>query len=232
MINELHALFHRPEKGWDPVSSDHVQTYASQEWELVSAGLVPHDLEELEERIGGLKGKRVLDLGGGPGQYSIGMAERGAEVTWHDISRGYQSIVQQKAMGQNVKVETSLGYLEEAAKFADRPFDLVFNRICWRYAMNDRAFAKIVHSLVAPGGCGYIFEEYSEGEVSPKRRILIDFYSKTGIKIGHLYPLPGRIAGEIARLPLQRLFVEYDKVPNRCDVIFFKPLLPLKGPSK
>ena len=223
MINELHARLHRPEKGWDPIPPLHAQNYAAQEWNLAASGTVSQDLDDLENQIGKLSGKRVLDLGGGPGQYSIGMAERGAIVTWHDISAAYRTVVLAKAEAHHVTIETSLGYLEEAEKLNKNPFDIVFNRICWRYCMNDRRFAKIVYSLISPGGYGVIQEEYDEGIQGGKRKILIDFYRRTGVKIGHLYPVKGVIVASLSRLPVQNLTEIYDKHKNGCDVIFRKP---------
>ena len=225
MINEIHARLHRPEKGWDPVPPSHVQTYAAQEWNFAASGTVSQDLDDLESQIGKLSGKRILDLGGGPGQYSIGMAERGAIVTWHDVSAAYREVVLAKAKEHNIIVETSLGYLEEAAKLSKNPFDIVFNRICWRYCMDDRRFAKVIYTLIVPGGYGVIHEEYDENITGGKRKILIDLYKRTGIKIGHLCPTRGVIVASLSRFPVQNLTETYDKKGKRCDVIFQKPFV-------
>lgn len=64
MINRLHARMHRPERGWDPVPPGHASTYAENEW---CAGVREELLDELDTWVGGLEGKRVLDLGGGAG---------------------------------------------------------------------------------------------------------------------------------------------------------------------
>ncbi|MGH8511738.1 MAG: hypothetical protein ACREU8_10280 [Gammaproteobacteria bacterium] len=80
MINCPHARFHRPEEGWDPVPLEHAVKYGAGEWQAVNDAV----LDELEQWIGGFGGKRILDLGGAPGQYSIAFAKRGGEVTWHE----------------------------------------------------------------------------------------------------------------------------------------------------
>ena len=78
-VNYLHSLLHRVESGWDPISPEYAREYADFASSRIDITLVDH----LERQVGGLSGKRVLDLGGGPGQYSVLFAERGADVTWH-----------------------------------------------------------------------------------------------------------------------------------------------------
>ncbi len=40
MINRLHAQFHRPENGWDPVPSAYARNYAGNEWHGVNEALL------------------------------------------------------------------------------------------------------------------------------------------------------------------------------------------------
>jgi asparagine synthetase B (glutamine-hydrolysing) len=103
-INYLHSLFHRVEDGWDPITSGYASSYTELAWNERSPKLI----EDLEIRVGGFAGKRVLDLGGGPGQYSVLFAQRGADVTWHDVSREYESITRQRAAAAGVTLRFSL----------------------------------------------------------------------------------------------------------------------------
>jgi len=182
MLNQLHRLFHPLSSGFDPVPATYAREYAAGEYKLIDApehGVAL--INELLDHIGPISNKRVLDLGAGPGQYSIAFAQRGASVTWHDISRNYRDIAMQKAQKAGVEIAFSLGYMEEAASFP--PFDLVFSRVCWRYCMSDRRFAAIVWNLIARGGWAYILEESLETTL---RRPL-------GIKLGHVRPSRGMI---------------------------------------
>jgi len=95
VINKIHARIYRPERGWDPVPADYAQQYAEAVWRQVDEAW----LDVLARRIGGFEGKEVLDLGGGPGQYSVAFAKRGASVTWLDVSRNYMRIAQETAQG-------------------------------------------------------------------------------------------------------------------------------------
>lgn len=151
-------------------------------------------IDSLEERFGPLRGKRVLDLGGGPGHYSIAFAARGAEVTWHDVSRRYLEMTRLKAAQHGVVINLSLGYLEDARRFAGVGFDLVFCRICWRYCRNDRDFARLFYSLLAPNGVGYIDTNIGIDSSASRRQCLqYRLNAAFGWKVGHPNPPPGRL---------------------------------------
>jgi SAM-dependent methyltransferase len=216
MINYLHALIYRPEKGWDPVPAEHAERYAAAEWSSRSEALV----DQIEHWLGGFQNKRVLDLGGGPGQYSVAFAQRGAQVTWHDISRNYQRLAQARAHAAGVEVHFSLGYLEEAKKFLSRPFDFVFNRICWYYCKSDRAFARLFYALIEPGGAGYVDTNTSTGERMRGIRKMIYFLNnRLAWKIGHPFPPHGRIARLLQDFPIDSMILDYTAEHN--DRIFF-----------
>jgi 2-polyprenyl-3-methyl-5-hydroxy-6-metoxy-1,4-benzoquinol methylase len=112
MINYIASVLQRPGRGWDPVGPEHARDNAEIEWAHPTSPVLDH----IENRIGGLERKRVLDLGGGPAQYSIGFAQRRAIVTRHDVSRAYRDIAEHKARDHGVNITFSLGYLEAAAK--------------------------------------------------------------------------------------------------------------------
>jgi 2-polyprenyl-3-methyl-5-hydroxy-6-metoxy-1,4-benzoquinol methylase len=215
-INYVHSLLHRVEDGWDPVPAEYACSYAELAWGERS----PNVVKDIEARLGCLAGKRVLDLGGGPGQYSVLFAQHGANVTWHDISREYQAIARARASAAAVNLEYSLGYLEDASALALEPFDLVFCRVCWYYGRSDRAFARLVYSLVKPGGVGYV--ECNTPEFSrPRglRRIQYWLNRHFWWKIGHPMPPHGRIAQLLHKFNITEMNVDY-RSPLRDIVIF------------
>jgi 2-polyprenyl-3-methyl-5-hydroxy-6-metoxy-1,4-benzoquinol methylase len=215
MINSLHARLHRPEKGWDPVPAAYAAEYSRAEW---SRGADESLLDELDRWVHGLSGKRVLDLGGGPGHYSVAFAKRKALVTWHDVSRNYLDIAKRKAAEAGVDVTFSLGYLEDARG----SFDLVFNRICWYYCRNDRQFAKTFFELVAPGGAGYIDTANSRdpsARSSLAQRVRAALNDRLGLKIGHPLPPHGRIERLLRQHGVEKLVTDYSRPSH--DRIFF-----------
>jgi SAM-dependent methyltransferase len=221
LINYIHSLLYRPERGWDPVPCDHAARYSRDAWKCLDANLI----ERIGARIGGFAGKTVLDLGGGPGQYSVAFAERGAYVHWHDISSRYREMLKKRLAGSNLKITATIGYLEDIKHSRIYSFyDLVFCRACWNYCINDTKFSHLIHSLIRPGGVGFVESAITEFAVSHyPRRILEILYTKSGIKIGHPYPPSGKIAGLIRKGPVA--WIEISKPQALFErALFGKPI--------
>jgi SAM-dependent methyltransferase len=223
MINRLHAWLHRPERGWDPVPPAYASEYGAAVWLQVDQ----HLLDEIEEQIGGFSGKSVLDLGGGPGQYTIAIALRGGRVTWHDVSRTYLDMTRRKAeeFGVGERTAFSLGYLDDAPRLLSEQYDLVFNRICWNYGLGDRSFSNVVYAMVKPGGYGYVdttHSRFKRDELSGMALLRTFLNEWSSIKIGHPMPPHGRLARLFLRHPLSRLSVDYRSRWND-RILFQKP---------
>lgn len=211
MINNISYFLKRPEKGWDPISKSYAQQYAQYEY----AHIDKNRIKEIIRFTGGLEGKAVLDLGAGPGQYSLEFAECGAVVTWHDISRNYQEIARQKAREHNVMLNFRLGYMEEA----DGEYDLVFSRICWCYCINDFKFAKLIYHLVAKGGYGYLiinnedfYKKATEQSIIKRIKLSIQFWLNEllDFKIGHPHPSRNKIAKVFAGYNFHKFEISHE----------------------
>lgn len=216
MINSWLSYLRRPDNqdGWDPVPDLHSVSYAQHQWAI---GVDHNLIDQLDNILGGLAGKRVLDLGGGPGQYSVEFAKRGAIVTWHDVSGRYQAFAAEKAREHNVNIQFSLGYMDEARDILDGNFDLIFNRICWCYCHSDRAFSKVIYALSKPNGIIYIDTNnshwcWSELSYLAKLRVLINNYAS--IKIGHPHPPHGRIAEIFNQFSVEFISIDYSLPTN------------------
>lgn len=216
LVNLVHSLLHRVEAGWDPIPTEYANRYAQLAWSSRSQDLV----DTLAALMGGIRGQRVLDLGGGPGQYSVLFAQRGARVVWHDVSREYQRIARNHATASGVTLEFSLGYLEEAKKFGPGAFDLVFCRVCWYYCRSDRKFAKLLYSLVRPGGVAYI-ECNTPAFSNPWGLRWVQHWLNSQLwwKIGHPLPPHGRIAELIHTYPVAHLKLDYSSAET--DIVVF-----------
>ena len=217
MINRIHAFFHRPESGWDPVPLSHAQSYSEYEWSHVDEALV----SAVEQWAGGVSGKRVLDLGAGPGHYSAAFARRGALVTWHDISQNYLRIARERSAALGLDINFSLGYLEAASRFASEPFDLVFSRGCWNYAINEPRLARLFFALVKKGGHGFIYTPiYTWTERTPARKLQRFLYNSKIIRIGHPFPPRGGVRELMSRFPV----TIKDRSNDATDQVFFTKL--------
>lgn len=178
--------------------------------------------------MGGFAGKRILDLGGGSGQWTIAFAQKGSDVTWHDISGNYRTLTSEKAEENNVTIKFSLGYLDDARKLLEGYFDLVFNRVCFNYAIADESFASVLYSLVKPGGVAYVdthISSWRRETLSSSARARTWINDHLGYKIGHPFPPRGRIARLFLGLPIERMLVDYSSAGND-RVIFRRPVAP------
>lgn len=221
MINRVLARLRRPEKGWDPIPPAYAAEYSDRVW---AQGVDEAALDDLERRLGGFAGKRVLDLGAGPGHYTVAFAKRKALATWHDVSRAYRAIAGEKAAAEGVTIAFNVGDMDDAAGFYSEPFDLVFNRICWYYCRDDRAFAQTMFGLVKPGGIGYIDTMHSGANppgASMSLRLRTWLNDRFGIKIGHPYPPHGRIEELFRELPVESVLADYSD-PSKDRVLFVK----------
>src|SRR5919199_4488262 len=77
------------------------------------------------ERLGALRGQRVLDLGCGHGMAAVVLARRGARVTALDLSPGYLAEARRRAQANGAAVDFVQG---DGARlpFADRSFERVW----------------------------------------------------------------------------------------------------------
>ena len=68
----------------------------------------------------------ILDIGGGPGHYSIYYAARGYDVTLFDLSRENLALAKKKAEESGVSMDTVQGNALDLSMFRDEMFDAVF----------------------------------------------------------------------------------------------------------
>ena len=71
-------------------------------------------------------GDAVLDIGGGPGQYSVHYAKQGHPVTLLDLSPENVRFAKQKARQYGVRITALQGNALDLSRFPDASFDVVF----------------------------------------------------------------------------------------------------------
>ncbi|MFC1669729.1 class I SAM-dependent methyltransferase [Spirochaetota bacterium] len=77
------------------------------------------------DKIGNLKGKKLLELGCGAGEASVYLAKKGADVTATDLSGGMLRVVEKLASRNKVKVKTKK-CPSYKLDFPDNYFDVVY----------------------------------------------------------------------------------------------------------
>lgn len=71
------------------------------------------------------KGASVLDVGGGPGRYSIHLAKNGFDVTLLELSANNVEFAKQKALKDKVRMQTICANALELARHTEKQFDVV-----------------------------------------------------------------------------------------------------------
>jgi ubiquinone/menaquinone biosynthesis C-methylase UbiE len=96
-------------------------------------------------------GLKCLDVGCGPGFFSILLARRGHDVTAVDYSEGMLEKARKNFAEANVSVHATTGDAHDLP-FADESFDYIVSRnLVWNLEFPERAYAGWI-SLLRPGG--------------------------------------------------------------------------------
>ena len=196
MLTKLYyKIFRNKFFNWDPVRGDYQTRYANKD-RLKNVSIQTFEL--LEDHIGSLDGKKVLDIGGGAGNYSFKFLEYGSEVIWTDISQNMMKIAQENLIYlsmKNSKIEfynINPNYIEKIKE----NFDLIFLRFTWLYTFSDKKFAKKMLKKLNSNGFIYILTNnvsFKNEEHSFLDKLKIFLYLKTGIKLGHPHPPIGKL---------------------------------------
>ena len=207
MINWMHALLHDPRRGWDPVSSEYAGKYGQQvacDEELVS---------QFERALDGLPGKRVVDLGSGPGQFAAEFARRGADVTCIDVSANYLSLAAARFQAAGLSATFVAGYMDQVNRLTGGGFDGAFSHVSWYYCMNDVCFAKRIVQSLRPGGVAFIRANTGAFEPIRSRRRRLVYWLNDNLlwKVGHPHPPRGRIASVFERIGDCKVEVAYSE---------------------
>ena len=118
--------------------------------QVVSACTSP-ELQWIFERLGDLKGLRVLELGAGLGEAAVNFALRGAEVHATDVSTSMLNLTASVARHHNTTVHTQACTADDLSPFASESFDIVYAANTLHHVSVDRCVPE-VHRVLKPGG--------------------------------------------------------------------------------
>jgi 2-polyprenyl-3-methyl-5-hydroxy-6-metoxy-1,4-benzoquinol methylase len=102
---------------------------------------------------------KVLDIGGGPGRYSLWFAEKGCDVTLLDLSGANVAFAKERAVERGLKIQTVSGDAREADRLVCGKFDhiLLMGPMYHLLEEADRITAvNAALNLLKPGGTIYI----------------------------------------------------------------------------
>jgi len=118
---------------------------------LFSCPTTPENVYSIQ-RLGDLRGKKVLDLGCGAGESSVGLALAGAQVTSVDLSPGMLEVTRRLAerygMADRITTRCMAG---EQLDFPDGAFDMVYGRDVLHHTDLERSIPQVARVLRADG---------------------------------------------------------------------------------
>ncbi|MBL4762350.1 MAG: bifunctional 2-polyprenyl-6-hydroxyphenol methylase/3-demethylubiquinol 3-O-methyltransferase UbiG [Gammaproteobacteria bacterium] len=146
---------------------------ASRWWDRESEFKPLHDINPLrlayiEQHCGGLKGKRLLDVGCGGGILSDSMSLKGADVTGIDMGEAPLSVAKLHQLESGAKVEYLLSTAEDMAEQYPEQFDVVTCLEMLEHVPDPASVIAACSRLVKPGG--FVF--FSTINRNPKAFIL------------------------------------------------------------
>src|SRR5262249_39823389 len=115
------------------------------------------------DRLGDLRGLRVLDYGCGHGMAAVVLARRGALVTGFDLSHGYLAEARRRARANDISVELVQG---DGARlpFAAATFDRLWGNAVLHHL--DLSLAgREIRRVLKPGGIAVFCEPWGENPV-------------------------------------------------------------------
>ncbi len=137
-----------------PIIQAYYDSYVEEEWQRI------HNKPEFLITCRYLKrhicpGDTVLDIGGGPGRYSLWLAQMGCQVTLLDLSSENVRFAKEMAKEQNLKLSAFAGDARQAHKIVGGQFDhvLLMGPLYHLLEEDDRALAvRSALKLLKPGG--------------------------------------------------------------------------------
>lgn len=125
------------------------------EWERLAQHPFEFEITKAYLRRYVKSGDRVLDLGGGPGRYSLYLAGLGCRVTLVDLSPGNVALAAERAAEAGVEITALAGDARQAQALVQGPFDhvLLMGPLYHLQQQADRdAVAAACLRLLKPGG--------------------------------------------------------------------------------
>ncbi len=143
----------------DPLELDKFSQLAHRWWDPGSEFRPLHEINPLRldhiDRIVGLSGKTVLDVGCGGGILAESMAKRGARVTGIDLAEKPLKVAQLHLLESGLQVDYRLIPAEDLAHEAPHSFDAVTCMEMLEHVPDPAATVQACAGLVKPGG--YVF---------------------------------------------------------------------------
>ena len=114
-----------------------------------------------------VKGKSVLEIGCGRGDFSLFLGERGGKVHGTDFSNAAIEIAKEKAIIRNARVDFSV-VDAQTIPFENESFDVIFSCECLEHIPDPQKALNEIYRILKSGGTAVITtENYSNAMIIP-----------------------------------------------------------------
>lgn len=142
---------------WNELTPVHYKAYRVREFLAGECPLRPVELQE----VGDVRCKDLLHLQCHFGMDTLAWARLGAEVTGVDFSDRAVETARKLAQEAGIKARFVLSSVLDLGENLDDRFDIVYTGVgvlCWLRDL--RAWARVIHRFLKPGGFFYIYESH------------------------------------------------------------------------
>jgi len=138
-----------PDRNFDDIATRFARTiYATPKGQLRLLAL-QQDFSDLQIPLNNVQ---VLDIGGGQGQFSLQLAQQGAQINLCDISAAMLTLAQDQFDAQQLPLNSRLCSLQETGKEFPGQFDIVLNHAVLEWLEKPFAALPLLTDKVKSGG--------------------------------------------------------------------------------
>jgi ubiquinone/menaquinone biosynthesis C-methylase UbiE len=141
-------------------------------WRATELGATTERLERaaMLERIGDVRGRRVLEIGCGDGELAVLLASKGAVVSAIDVSESMIAAARERAASAGVDVDFAVA-TAQSIPFADEAFDEVVAVTILCFVRDASPVFREIARVLAPGGRLVIGELGARSTWAMERRV-------------------------------------------------------------
>ncbi len=144
----------------DPAELQKFAALAHRWWDKNSEFKPLHEINPIRlnyiDKLIGLQGKRVLDVGCGGGILSESMSQKGAKVTGIDLGEKALKVAQLHQLESGAKIDYRLISAEDLARGMPGTFDVVTCMEMLEHVPDPAAIVRACSTLVKPGGTVFL----------------------------------------------------------------------------
>jgi 2-polyprenyl-3-methyl-5-hydroxy-6-metoxy-1,4-benzoquinol methylase len=147
----------KPEKSIEAAEAEFHDKWAMsgdgelENWHDAFQGVTAPENHFIINELGDLRGKKVLELGAGFGEFSLLAAEKGAEVLATDISSEMMTRLQKRADSKKIKLNTKTVSANDLKNMAPSSFDVVYAANLLHHVDIQECIDQVLYVL-KPGG--------------------------------------------------------------------------------